>query len=162
MPTPSRTKASMTRVEMQTMAERRLKAILKAAQALPKLKKMGPKTPRPWTVELNLVGAAAMTRLNGQYRGKHYATDVLSFPAPPVFNLQGLLGELVICHPTLKRQAKERGHSDRVELEVLLVHGVLHLLGMDHELGEKQAAEMARWEKKLLSGSSPGLIARSS
>ena len=83
-----------------------------------------------------------MSRLNAQYRGKAYPTDVLSFPAPKIFRMAGELGALVVCLPALKRQARERGHSPETELEILLVHGVLHLLGLDHELGPKQAVEM--------------------
>jgi probable rRNA maturation factor len=111
-----------------------------------------------------------MARLNSRYRGKPRPTDVLSFPAPePIRSLQGALGELVICLPVLTRQAREQGHRAELELWVLLAHGLLHLLGMDHEKGGKQAAEMARWEKKLLSAviplasrrGPPGLIRRS-
>ena len=71
---------------------------------------------------------------------------------------EGQLGEVVICLPVLKRQARERGHSEVAELEILLVHGALHLLGFDHELGPKQAAAMARWEGKLLPARLRGLI----
>jgi probable rRNA maturation factor len=100
-----------------------------------------------------------MSRLNRSYRGKTYATDVLSFPAPPVFRRQGHLGELIICLPVLKSQARELGHSAETELDVLLVHGLLHLLGMDHEKGGKAARVMRLWETRLLKGK--GLIARS-
>ncbi len=97
-----------------------------------------------------------MRQLNREYRKKNYATDVLSFPSPDVFRIQGYLGELVVCLPVLKRQAREQGHSQKAELEVLLVHGVLHLLGMDHEKSQKEARRMARWEKKLLSSKQTG------
>jgi rRNA maturation RNase YbeY len=100
-----------------------------------------------------------MRRLNAEYRRKRYATDVLSFPAPSVFRDQGWLGELVICRPVLRAQAREHGHSAERELAVLIVHGVLHLLGLDHEKGPRQAAAMARWEGRLLPAR--GLIARS-
>lgn len=91
-----------------------------------------------------------MAELNHQYRGANYATDVLSFPAPEVFRHEGNLGDIVVCLPVLKRQAEERGHAPETELWVLLVHGVLHLLGLDHERGQKQAREMQEWEEKLL------------
>ena len=112
---------------------------------------------------MRLVGAAQMTKLNSDYRGKTYATDVLSFQAPAPFQRLGQLGELVICAPTLRRQALEQGHTAPRELDVLLVHGVLHLLGMDHELGPQQMREMARWEDRVLSSlskSARGLIKR--
>jgi probable rRNA maturation factor len=101
-----------------------------------------------------------MTRLNEQYRGKAYATDVLSFPSPEVFQSMGQLGELVVCLPVLKRQARELGHAPEQELDVLLAHGALHLLGLDHELGPKQSAEMARLEARLLPARAKGLIRR--
>lgn len=91
-----------------------------------------------------------MQVLNKNYRGKNYPTDVLSFPVPEPFARMGILGELVICLPVLKAQAVEQKHSASLELDILLVHGVLHLLGFDHELGPKQAREMASWEAKLL------------
>jgi probable rRNA maturation factor len=102
-----------------------------------------------------------MTALNRRYRGKAYPTDVLSFSAPEPFRRAGHLGDLVICLPTLKRQAREQCHAPERELQVLLVHGVLHLLGFDHELGPKQAALMQRWEARLLDRPASGLIARS-
>jgi probable rRNA maturation factor len=149
--------AQLTQKEWTRLAERRLKRILKQAQAVPSLARKAP-SPSLWSVSVQLIGSAAMTRLNGKYRGKAYPTDVLSFNAPAVFTKAGELGELVICLPVLKRQARERGHPSEVELEILLVHGVLHLLGFDHELGPKQAAVMAKWEQKLLPAKVRGLI----
>lgn len=105
-----------------------------------------------WGATVQLVGTVAMSRLNAQYRQKAYATDVLSFRSPDVFFQQGQLGELVVCAPVLRRQAGEREHSEQKELAVLLVHGVLHLLGFDHELGAREARAMARWEARLLKG----------
>ncbi len=61
-----------------------------------------------------------------------------------------MLGELVICLPTLKAQAKAEGHAPEVELNVLLAHGLLHLLGLDHERGAREAATQRRWENRLL------------
>lgn len=156
-------------------ASRRLRRIIQAAQAQPLLRKLGPKPsaksvaktriPTEWTLEVEVIGSARMKRLNGSYRGMDYATDVLSFPAPDVFYQQGFLGELVICGPVLERQAKELGHSVQTELDVLLIHGVIHLLGLDHERGEKEAAEMARLEALLMKSlgrkTASGLIERS-
>lgn len=113
-------------------------------------------------VDVQLVTGPAMRRLNRQYRKKNRLTDVLSFPAPKVFRRQGHLGELVICLPVLKAQAREQRHSARRELDVLLCHGYLHLLGFDHERGPAAARAMAKWEQKLLGTlGTPGLIARS-
>jgi rRNA maturation RNase YbeY len=104
-----------------------------------------------------------MRRLNLKYRRKSYATDVLSFPAPKPFTSQGWLGELIVCAPVLERQAQELEHSPDRELDVLLTHGLLHLLGFDHERGAADARRMARFERRLLSGTRAGrgLIERS-
>ncbi len=130
------------------LAERKLNRILKAAQQFPTLAKLGPKV--QWNVEFKLVNRPTMTRLNSSFRGKRYPTDILSFPAIAFFRETGLLGEMVICLPTLKEQAKSYHHEPELELDVLLVHGILHLLGFDHELGVREAGEMAKWESKIL------------
>lgn len=75
--------------------------------------------------------------LNLQFRKKNYATDILSFSG------QGEnLGELVICPQVIKRQAEEHGLTFREELGYMLVHGVLHLLGYDHEKSKIEAKRM--------------------
>lgn len=99
-------------------------------------------------VELSLVlcSDAHIAALNGQWRDKPDPTDVLSFPQDdPV-----VLGDLVLSIPTAQRQAEERGYALRDELRVLLVHGLLHLLGYDHELGGEDLQEMADAEARLL------------
>ncbi len=123
---------------------------------------------RPWTVEVRWVGGAEMRRINRRFRGKDRMTDILSFGVPPEFaRASGALGELVICGPVLTRQAKEHAHSERHEMRVLVIHGLLHLLGFDHEKGAKQARQMAAAEAALLRVLVPsqkvprGLIARS-
>lgn len=76
------------------------------------------------------VTSTEMKRLNNQYRGKNYATDVLSFEsADPT-----CIGELVMCMPVLRAQARRTGLSERGELGYMIIHGVLHLLGFDHEI----------------------------
>lgn len=77
-------------------------------------------------------------KINFEFRGKDYATDVLSFDSmdPSSF------GELVICPEVLKRQSKEHQLTYQQELGYMLLHGILHLLGYDHELGESEAQEM--------------------
>mmetsp|Transcript_39830 Transcript_39830/g.105215 ORF Transcript_39830/g.105215 Transcript_39830/m.105215 type:complete len:141 (-) Transcript_39830:408-830(-) len=84
--------------------------------------------------------------LNSQWRNIDKPTDVLSFPMDD----EQLLGDLVISIDTAKRQATERSYDLRDELRVLMVHGVLHLLGYDHEVSEEEHAEMAAAERKLL------------
>lgn len=99
-----------------------------------------------------------LRRLNREFRGKNQATDVLSFPAAP--ELAGVhAGDLAVSLETAARQAEEHGHSLRDELRILLLHGVLHLAGMDHETdaGEMGAREVALRRKLRLP---IGLIAR--
>ena len=95
-------------------------------------------------------------RLNRQFRGKNHATDVLSFP---VAESNGLAGDIAISIDRAHAQAAERGHSLSDELRILMLHGALHLTGMDHETdcGEMAQAE-ARWRKRL--GLPDGLIER--
>jgi probable rRNA maturation factor len=96
-----------------------------------------------------------LRRLNRQFLGADYATDVLSFPLAD----QGFLGELAISADRAAAQAGEFGHSLFDEIRILMLHGVLHLVGMDHETdrGAMARAE-ARWRKKL--DLPAGLIAR--
>ncbi len=83
---------------------------------------------------------------NQQFRKKDYATDVLSFPSATVDSL----GEIAISYDRALEQAEECGHGVEEEVRILLLHGVLHLMGFDHE---KDSGEMARaerrWRKKL-------------
>jgi probable rRNA maturation factor len=98
-------------------------------------------------VEVLLADDATLKRLNRQYRGKNKATDVLSFPA--AYNEfagdEQTAGDLAISLETAKRQAEMYGHSLRDEVRILLLHGLLHLHGLDHEVdsGEMAAREMA-------------------
>lgn len=93
-------------------------------------------------VEVLLAGDLTLQRLNRQYRGKNKATDVLSFPGAPELAAVHA-GDLAISLETAGRQAAEYGHTLRDEVRVLLLHGLLHLHGMDHEAdrGEMAARE---------------------
>jgi len=110
----------------------------------------------------------AIRKLNSEYRGKDSATDVLSFPSEddtdsvgadiidPVIIEPGQidhLGDIVISTDTALRQAEEAGHSFEREVSELLIHGILHLCGYDHEtdLGEMNSLEM-KLRRKLLEG----------
>ena len=108
--------------------------------------------------EVNVLatGSAEMRRLNRRFRGKDGATDVLSFPAPG----KDAGGEVAICVPMAARNARRLGHSAEKEMQILILHGVLHLAGYDHELDNGQ---MARREAKLRRalGLPAGLIERS-
>ncbi len=140
-----------------------LASILKIAQSFRALSARAPCT--PWQIEHSKLSAQKMRALNRRYLGKDRATDVLSFPAPAALRSQGFLGELLICDSVLARQAREHGHSMKTEETILLIHGLLHLLGFDHEAGPRQARVMKDWEQKLLKklrlDSTGGLIARS-
>jgi probable rRNA maturation factor len=97
--------------------------------------------------------------LNRDFRHKDKATDVLSFPAADAGGRARLIGDLAVSVETAAREAEARGHSLTLELETLLLHGVLHLAGYDHEV---DSGEMARKEEALRRklGLSQGLIAR--
>ena len=84
-------------------------------------------------------------RLNRQFRGTNKATDVLSFPADPLVQSEEK-GDLAISVPTALRQARQQGHPLGIELKVLILHGLLHLAGFDHETDN---GEMARRERLL-------------
>ncbi len=90
--------------------------------------------------------------INFEFRGRDYATDILSFESS-VGDLSSELGELVLCPSVLEKQAKEHEHSYNAELGYMLIHGVLHLLGFDHESrspeGRKQAEEMYALQDQL-------------
>ncbi len=90
---------------------------------------------------------AELRRMNKQYRRKDYATDVLSFPSA---DGNGFAGDLAISIDRARAQAAAHGHSLESELRILMLHGALHLAGMDHETdaGEMAKAEI-RWRKRL-------------
>ncbi len=94
--------------------------------------------------------------LNLRFRGKDTTTDVLSFPSGE----KNPLGDIAISLGRARAQARERGHSIETEVCILLLHGVLHLTGMDHETdrGQMARAEL-RWQRTL--GLPAGLIERS-
>lgn len=108
------------------------------------------------TISCVIADDAELRRLNRKYRAKNQATDVLSFPAAAQ---NGLAGDIAISIDRARAQASERGHSLADELRILMLHGALHLSGMDHETdsGEMAKAE-SRWRKRL--GLPHGLIER--
>jgi probable rRNA maturation factor len=101
------------------------------------------------------VNNRAIRALNKRWRRKDKATDVLSFPLLEVAELRRArgeiaLGDIVISVEKAGEQAEEHGFTLREELDLLLVHGLLHLLGFDHELSAAEARKMRRMETKLL------------
>jgi len=109
---------------------------------------------RPFTCLIT--SDSELRRLNRDFRQKDYATDVLSFPSRQTL---GFLGDVAISFQHAQRQAADYRHSVGQEIEILMLHGVLHLLGMDHE---KDGGRMARAENKWRAafGLPRGLIAR--
>ena len=107
------------------------------------------------TMTVAIVSDARVRALNREFRKKDKPTDVLSFPAEE----PGYLGDVVISSGVAARQARAAGHSLATELRVLALHGLLHLLGYDHERDDGQ---MARLERRLrrAGGLREGLIER--
>ena len=104
-----------------------------------------------------ITGDGELRRLNRQFLGKDAATDVLSFPEP---GPDGFLGELAVSADRARQQARSAGHGVEQEIEILMLHGLLHLLGFDHETDRgRMARQETRWRKRL--GLPAGLIERS-
>jgi probable rRNA maturation factor len=139
-----------TKFERADLKKGRLNAFLAAAKKEARL---------AGSVSVLLTGDEQIRRLNREFRHQDKATDVLSFPAAEVGARTRLAGDLAISVETAAREAESRGHSLMIEVETLLLHGVLHLAGYDHET---DSGEMARKEDALRRklGLSQGLIAR--
>ncbi|WP_440827130.1 rRNA maturation RNase YbeY [Psychrobacter cryohalolentis] len=95
--------------------------------------------------------------LNLEARQKNYATNILSYPSDLPVAIIGLmptlpLGELIICHAVMIREAAEQNKEAVQHISHLLIHGILHLLGFDHELGQAEQDEMERFEIEILAG----------
>jgi probable rRNA maturation factor len=111
-------------------------------------------------VSVLLTGDRQMRRLNHEFRRKDYPTDVLSFPAPAsLHEHRGMAGDLAISVDTAARQAAELGHPLATELQILALHGILHLAGYDHEIDDGQMARREAALRKRL-GLATGLIER--
>jgi probable rRNA maturation factor len=139
--------------DLRLPSARTLTRFLREAQAAVRLK---------GDVTVLLTTDAAIRKLNKKFRGKDKATDVLSFPAISVPGFKGaeaLAGDLAVSVPTALRQAVEQGHALSVEVKVLILHGLLHLAGYDHET---DTGRMARRERLLRGrlGLPQGLIER--
>jgi len=101
-------------------------------------------------LSIALVGDREMLPLNSKYRKKKQTTDVLSFfvEDQPMSGAK-ILGDVVISVEQARRQAKQRGKTLKSEMVTLLIHGILHLLGYDHEVSPRQAQIMFACERKL-------------
>lgn len=95
--------------------------------------------------ELTVVflSAREMQRINLQYRRRNKPTDILSFASGDPKSL----GELLLCSDVLLKQARQQGHSLEIETLYMLIHGVLHLLGYDHELSKREEKVMFRLQE---------------
>ncbi|HRK01359.1 MAG TPA: rRNA maturation RNase YbeY [Oligoflexia bacterium] len=120
-------------------------------------------------VSISLVDDREMKKLNRAYRKKNALTDVLSFEQPIgdlSENPKGVrfLGDIVFCRSVVRTQARTYGHSVEIELKILLAHGLLHLLGMDHERSSRALKKMLGFERQVLLAAgvrqSPGLLDR--
>jgi probable rRNA maturation factor len=101
---------------------------------------------------IRIVGSAASRRLNRDYRGKDQPTNVLSFPAGAIERALGdVLGDLVICAPVVAAEARAQGKSAAAHWAHMVVHGVLHLHGFDHE-SARDARVMEGLEVAILRG----------
>jgi probable rRNA maturation factor len=124
---------------LQTLSPRRLRAVAPGKGVAP-------------TLGVRIVGAAESRRLNLGYRGKDKPTNVLSFPASPAERqLEGSLGDLVVCAQVVAREASEQRKPLRAHWAHMLVHGTLHLLGCDHEQ-PRAARAMEALEVEILHG----------
>ena len=105
---------------------------------------------KPAEVSIRIVGTREGRELNRRYRDRDYATNVLSFPAElPRGVSSPLLGDIVICAPVVTREAREQGKPLRDHYAHLSVHGVLHLLGFDHQ-HDAEATRMEALERRVL------------
>lgn len=110
---------------------------------------------KPYEMVIRVVDAVESQDLNRDYRGKDKPTNVLSFPSElPDYILQEMdchpLGDLVICWPVVEEEAQDQHKAVMDHLAHLVIHGTLHLLGYDHELGPKEAERMESLEIQAL------------
>jgi len=114
-------------------SDRRLRAWARAALA------------RAGEVTLRLVGVAEGRRLNREFRGRDYATNVLTF----IYSKRPLAGDIVICAPVVAREARAQGKAVDAHYAHMLVHGLLHLQGLDHDKA-REARRMEARERRIL------------
>lgn len=103
----------------------------------------------PGEITIRIVAEEESAALNGKFRHKPYATNVLSFPYEAEAPSEQVLGDLVICAPVVAREAAEQNKPPHAHWAHMVVHGVLHLLGHDH-IQEDQAERMEAKERQIL------------
>ncbi len=131
-------------VDCAWLDERRLERVERIARAL---------EPADSTVELTLVDGPTIRRLNARWRGRDAETDVITFSylEDPDAPDDGLAGEIFVCVPVIERDAERLGVDPGDLFVRIVVHGLLHVLGMDHERDD-EAERMEQRERELLSG----------
>ncbi|WP_182407373.1 rRNA maturation RNase YbeY [Psychrobacter sp. GP33] len=110
---------------------------------------------KPKALDIYITDSIEGRELNAEARGKDYPTNILSYPSEmPVSIIELMptlpLGELIICHEVVVREATEQEKTVEQHISHLLVHGILHLLGFDHELGQDEQDEMESFEIDIL------------
>jgi probable rRNA maturation factor len=147
--------AARLRVSVATPDQRLPSRSVKLTRRLaPWLTKIAPAKAKG-DLSIAIISDRRMRALNRQFRGKDAVTDVLSFPSGE----RGFLGDIVIASGLAQQQAKAAGHAVQTEVRVLALHGLLHLLGYDHESDDGRMARMEmRLRKK--AGLKEGLIER--
>lgn len=107
-------------------------------------------------VTIRIVDETESQDLNCRFRGREAPTNVLSFGVEPlpgfVDEQPRILGDIVICGPVVIREAEQQGKSELAHWAHMVVHGVLHLVGYDHEAGDREAEEMETLESNILAG----------
>jgi len=136
LPPAARTSVAPSPRQLKLPSTRTLAHFLSEAQAAVRLRGQ---------VTVLLTTDAGIRSLNRRFRSKNKATDVLSFPAEGI-GAEEIAGDLAISVPTALRQAIEQGHTLSIEVKVLILHGLLHLAGYDHEA---DTGQMARRERTL-------------
>jgi probable rRNA maturation factor len=130
----------------------RLEEIVREA-ALAALELAGPPEPGAWEVSVTLTSSEAVRALNARWRGKDAPTNVLSFPAardmPAPPGVARTLGDLVMAGPVVRAEAEAAGVSWEEHLAGLIVHGILHLLGHDHQ-NPRERREMEDMERRVM------------
>ena len=147
------------KVEMRTWTRAVVKALREKGLLHPPAKQSGkptrpkqqPTAPKqqpqaePTSLQIAIVDQTEMQNLNFKFRRKKKPTDVLSFAAAEPDSL----GELAICWPVICEQARAHGHTQQEEMGYMILHGILHLLGFDHEKSDKEARAMYRLQDTL-------------
>ncbi len=136
----------MSSPEGSTVTFRHLSADIRPRALLRFARKLQDEVARGRSFDCLITGDSELRKLNRQFRRKDYATDVLSFPS----GLPATLGDIAISAGRARAQARRFGHSTETEIRVLMLHGVLHLMGFDHETdGGRMARAETRWRTVL-------------